>query len=263
MRPIILQSLVLLFASGQAWAEEPPPGSVGIQDITYFGQGCPDNSVAVNISSDRKALTAVYTDFVVDSANGPRSKTCELRIALQIPRGWTYTLSGVIQRGYADLDAGAHGVMTTSFQINNTSAPVSLGKLDIRGPYNDNYVRQESVPPSRLPHGKCDGSPELVTVHSNLTILKRPSGGVMALDSTNGEVAQIHEISWKRCPDKLPPETVIEVKKFANPRAGAAEYRDRTCPRHPRRVECSSGQTYGIFVGRPNDGQDTYECRCR
>lgn len=259
MKKLLL--LTMLFGS-KAYADVPAE-AVGIRNFSHSGSGCGNGTVLVNISSDNKSLTAVYSDFVLDSeiAGLPSSKNCVLQIQLASPPGWTYSMFGLEQRGFADVDAGVTAHADSSFQLNNSNI-VPLATFVAKGPYYDNYEKFETIVAERIPFGTCNGTPDVLTIRSEIRLKGKKGHGVITVDSLNGSFAQYYGLAWRRCDAKHPAGFVIETRRLTNPRGQATEYMNRICPNHPRRTECASGKTKASFIGRPNNGPDTYECRC-
>jgi len=82
-----------------AQAQAPHPREVSIRQITFGGTGCPQGTVAANISADAKTMTLFFDQFVAEV--GPHTsisdayKACNLSIDLNVPRGWSFALMGV------------------------------------------------------------------------------------------------------------------------------------------------------------------------
>ena len=106
----IMIATALSFSAGHALADAPDPNEVQILDLNYRGPGCPDGSVAQNLSADRKAVTLLFDDFIVATDDAPNQtkvrKHCKVDLEMQVPKGWSYGLFCVDYRGYAALDIG-------------------------------------------------------------------------------------------------------------------------------------------------------------
>ena len=107
----LLISLSLLASSYGMSAEAPDPSKVYVKRITWAGSGCADASTVNNqISDDARAFTLSFNSFTAEIGPGvplgDRHSKCKIKVDIQIPQGWSYTLFDADYRGEAYLEEG-------------------------------------------------------------------------------------------------------------------------------------------------------------
>ena len=74
------------------------------------GSGCPQGTVQSLVSPDQTALTIAFSQYTAaagPSFNGAdRRKACTTTVPIRIPAGYTWGITTVTYRGYADLQEG-------------------------------------------------------------------------------------------------------------------------------------------------------------
>jgi hypothetical protein len=181
---------IALLASTFAYADAPPTGSVTIRDLTYQGDGCPQGSVAYNISPDNQAMTVLFDQFVVDSTEvrTPRAaKNCKLRMQLDAPPGWSYALFCVDYRGFADLSPGATASTFATYKF-GMSREKRLGGIDLTGPFSDDYTKITQLPLSEIPWSRCGNrnGQDVLTIDTTAVVAAPPFAGGIDLHMASG-----------------------------------------------------------------------------
>lgn len=213
------------------YADAPEPGSVSIADISYRGSGCPQGSVAYNLSPDAKAFTVLFDNFIVEAGeeNQRDRKRCNVNLDMNVPSGWSFALFCVEFRGFADLEEGLVGEQTSRFRFGR-SWMRPLGKMKLEGSYADDYQKVEQIPLSSYTWTPCDSSrTKRLQLQTEIAITPdrghggrgnpwwrrgrggrgggrgghgnepEPKYGVMTVDSIDGELAHHYGIAWRRC----------------------------------------------------------------
>jgi hypothetical protein len=184
--------------SGTAAAQSFNPGEVYVQALNYGGSGCPQGTVAHNLSPDAKALSFLFDSFAVDTpSNGGRrtKKSCAINLQLHVPAGWTYTLFSVDYRGYAEMDKRSEARLRSWYAMQGQEIRISNNTM--RGPMAQNYLQRAWVPLDALPYLTCSTLPSVVTINTELTV-DGPSA-MLTVDSVDGEIRQDYGIAWKPC----------------------------------------------------------------
>lgn len=70
------------------------------------GTGCRANTVVTGLSSDRSAVTIIFSNFISEVGNGRLldNKSCFIILPVQVPIGYSVSFVNVDFRGYVDLD---------------------------------------------------------------------------------------------------------------------------------------------------------------
>ena len=114
----LLSGLAFAPAAASDAPSQPPHFSVKL--IAANGSGCPSGSAAVRQVNSTE-LRISYRSF--SAADGPsvppleNRENCLLALQVSVPSGWTYGIAGVGYRGFAWLDRGARGIVTTSYYL--------------------------------------------------------------------------------------------------------------------------------------------------
>jgi hypothetical protein len=198
---LLFTTAALMFTTG-AMAASPP--WVTIEGIKYAGTGCPAGSVMEDISSDYKAFTLLFDDYVVeagpDVSRREMRKACQINVDLKFPQGWSYSIMDVDYRGYVSLDRGVTGVAQSNYYFQGQRGSARL-KTTFRGPVDDDYEYRDKLGVSALVWSPC-GANRSLNIKSQIRLdnrRNRNGSGLLTLDSIDGEVKHIYGIRWRRC----------------------------------------------------------------
>lgn len=186
----------LTLCATAAHAEVPEGGSVTIEDFSHGGNGCPQGSVAANISPDNQAMTLLFDSYVVDSTETESAvdrKNCQINVKLKTPPGWKYSLFCIDFRGYADLSAGATGLQMSSVRFGQSHS-AQLGRFEMKGPLVLDYTNVTAVPLSAVPWSNCGngGGSDVLTIdtEAQVSTLKAPDTTDLQLASSRGRLVK-------------------------------------------------------------------------
>jgi hypothetical protein len=200
----LLSIFSLNFGASTATAAEAPESGVTITDVTYRGTGCPPGSTAVNIAPDYQALTVLFADFIVEKAPEARQRrvrsACDVDVHLSVPSGWSMALFAVQFRGYLALDAGATGHHGATLHIPGTQ-PFRMGEMVVTGPSSRDYISETQHRLDGVRWTPCNSSGRRsLKIMSDISIDgAADAGGLLTVDSLDGEVRENYKIAWKRC----------------------------------------------------------------
>lgn len=196
---LALASVVTATLATSALAQnQPNPGEVYVENMTYGGSGCPAGTVADNLSPDAKAITFIFSDFTVDTpANNGRDvkKNCQVNLQLHVPQGWTYTLFSVDYRGYVELDQGSRARLRSWYRIGPDEVRIANTKME--GPRSQDYHQRANVPLDALPWLSCSDSSTVISISTEIKGEGRKA--LVTVDSIDGEVSHQYGIAWRRC----------------------------------------------------------------
>lgn len=75
--------------------------------MQVFGTGCPYGTVEGQIAEDSTLVALTFSSFVASTGAGAKAtdarKSCNVRITLKYPPGWSYTVATTTVRGYVQL----------------------------------------------------------------------------------------------------------------------------------------------------------------
>ena len=203
---IILLVVSPLLVPHPIQAESPNPADVQIRSMEYQGTGCPADSVVFNLSPDAKAVTLLFDNFIVSS--GPQSehgsrreeKNCKVKLKFKLPNGWQYSFFRSNIRGYASIDEGAVGRQRVRFRFGQGQDKY-FGKLDLLGPFDDDYFHPTEVPLTSVSWSPCQRERHKLVIRISIVARSRnrEKSALMTVDSVDGEVKHTYSIAWKRC----------------------------------------------------------------
>lgn len=206
LRGAVCSALATTLAAGAAFGDAPGRNDVFIRGITAKGTGCPAGSVSASVSEDGAAFTVIYSQHLVELGPGgsPRARQsqCQVDVDLNVPRGWSVALARVGFRGYARLDARVRGVHRSSYHLPGISPRSAVAQRALVGPFDDDYGAGAVVPFDEPQWSRCGVKKDLRIVsqlHLDGT-RNAAGGGLMTVDSADGELAERYELTWRRCP---------------------------------------------------------------
>ena len=217
---ILATGVILAVITDVATADEFPGQEVSIQGFTYRGTGCKQGSVASNIATDGKAMTVLFSDYIVDTSprdGRPARKACDIDVKLKTPSGWSFAVFGVQVRGYASIEAGAVGVQQSASGF-GSRPPQAIGRLKLDGAFDGDYENFTDMPLTAVEWSPC-GQDRVRNFNLKTFITVRPKNGfrdtdgdndtggsgqvfpkgMMTIDSLDGSLEHQYTIAWRRC----------------------------------------------------------------
>jgi hypothetical protein len=197
-----LLAACLTVPTAHATTETPPPGSLVVKKVSTNGSGCPGQSASVAASLDNFAFTVTFSAFTAIA--GPEStrkqdnaKDCRLKIKVDVPKSYTYSLTAVDVRGFGHLEEGATGSHTLEYAFPSAkSDPMTQA---FTGPFDDFWQASHVAPTDFAP---CGASRNL-TVDNALSVDagSSPAGttSLLTIDSADASTSLIYHVTWKKC----------------------------------------------------------------
>ncbi len=180
-----------------------------IENLSINGDGCPQDTVEKNVSSDRLSFSLVFHRYLAEIGHevspSEARKACQLNISLKIPKGWRFAIGSFEHRGYMRLDEGVMAEHKTLyyFQASDKVGEFSTGK---KGPEEQAFFYQHQVKLQDSIWSACDQKRSLNIKTSmrlaNLDSNRYPyASGLIGIDSIEGKfVDQKWGLVWSRCP---------------------------------------------------------------
>ncbi|KAK0656985.1 hypothetical protein B0T16DRAFT_400652 [Cercophora newfieldiana] len=197
-------------------ADSPPPSNeVTINSASTSGSGCPRRAVAITISPDRTAITLGFDEFQTYVGrrfrDSDRDKNCQIRLNLFYPGGYTFAVLDATYHGYAQLDPGVTGSLSTSYSFvggrpdrrsgrteSTTQTTVSGGGQFEAG---STYAKTDSIPVTSRVRAPC-GRNATMMIRTRISLQGGGSGdaeGMMTGDDATFALTQQMRIEWEPC----------------------------------------------------------------
>jgi hypothetical protein len=190
-----------VLASGVAFADVPPIGSVHVRGINAGGSGCPQGSFSTYLSPDQQAFTLMFDAYTAESGPGiaptKARAFCNVNLDLHIPHGWQFTIFKVDYRGYANLDAGVRGVVQSSYRFSAGQETRPLRQI-LTGPIATDYTKSDVLGISSEVWSPC-GVQRALNIKSEVRLEGARRPALMTVDTIDGEFKQIYALRWRRC----------------------------------------------------------------
>ncbi|GGJ96027.1 hypothetical protein GCM10010123_27430 [Pilimelia anulata] len=201
-------AVAVLGAAGlPAPAAAAPAGTdpdVQVRDVTLNGTGCRKGDTSIVLSNGNRAIEVLFSTFTVRAGlvagedGAPTwlaraTKNCVINLTLSYHAGYTFALTSLGVRGYADLPAGAVGKQTTTHYF--AGAPqTGRGTWELKGPKTDGYAYDDEI---ATPDWSTCGKPRAINLNMRVQVV----AGESPRDSTSGMTLdrQAGRLSWKNC----------------------------------------------------------------
>ncbi|KAK0632698.1 hypothetical protein B0T14DRAFT_533073 [Immersiella caudata] len=193
----------------------PPANEITINSASTSGSGCPRRTVAITISPDRTALTLGFDEFQTYVGRrypaSDRDKNCQIRLNLFYPGGYTFAVLDATYHGYAQLDAGVTGSLSTSYSFvggrpdrrsgrteSTTQTSLSGGGQFEAG---SSYMKTDSIPVSSRVRAPCGRNATMV-IRTRINLEGDASGeaeGMLTGDDATFALTQMVRVEWEPC----------------------------------------------------------------
>ncbi|WUI00305.1 DUF4360 domain-containing protein [Spirillospora sp. NBC_00431] len=196
-----LVSSVVTVPSASAASAFAPSGETATV-VRAAGEDC-----GASVSQSSGGFSISFSDFHVraggDSDPAEARKRCQVSVVppVQVPKGFTYAITQVEVRGFADLATGSTGTLKLEEYFEG-AGPTRTMTHDIAGPRSGGWVTTDLIPVGALVWKPC-GEDRLLHVNSELRVSPDKADpsrvNVMGLDSDPARDRMIFHLTWKTC----------------------------------------------------------------
>lgn len=163
---------------------------VTLRILSANGSGCPAGSSVSATVPSQEAFTVSYSQFKVV---GGDYKNCLVTIQVTAPKGWTYAVYSVDNRGYGVLDEGARARIQNNSWFTGFSWTLTTNSI-VNGPYDDFWQTTDIGP---LLFAPCNRS---VNLNNNSTVrVAGPTTSSMELFASDVRASIVYHLKWRRC----------------------------------------------------------------
>lgn len=183
--------------------DAPPAQPIAIEIATVNGSGCPAGT-AVEVKPDNTSFTVTFSDYLAqvgaDSAPTDFRKNCQLNLRVQVPDGFSYSLTEADYRGFAVLASGASATQRALYFFQGQSTTLVLSHM-FTGPMVDDWqtvdrTAGQVISPCGLQRN-LNINTELIVSRGTSDPATNPSW--IAMDAAHGSVQGVFFLGWRRC----------------------------------------------------------------
>ena len=168
----------------------------------YGGSGCPSGSASATLSPDKKSLSLIFDEFLVEAGGETRRrvarKSCNLAIPVRIPQGLSISVIQVDYRGYNYLPRGGSAKFNAEYFFAGSQGPKYTKTF--RGPLDDEYIIENALPIEAMVWSPCGEDVNLrVNTSMRIRTNSRKSEALSTVDSADFRAGIIYQLSWREC----------------------------------------------------------------
>ena len=167
----------------------------------YGGNGCPANSASVTLSDDRKSLSIIFDQFIVEAGGMNKTterKSCNIAIPVHVPSGYSVSVIDVDYRGYVSLPSQASARLTAEYFLAGSMGP----RFDktFQGRTDTDYTFQNTIGINAQVWSPC-GADTILRVNAAMLVrTNRFNDEAMAtVDSADFKAGMLYQLQWRRC----------------------------------------------------------------
>jgi hypothetical protein len=186
IKALLVLATVVAAPVAPAFAKQP----VQIVGVSYGGNGCPTNSVTVEVGSDGQELSILFDKFIAQG-NDPKNsrKSCNISIPIKVPPGFQISLYDADYRGYVEPDT--QGTLRTEYFFAGNRGPVFERTF-----YGEsNYIATDRPSTVASIWSGCGGN-ENMRVNASMTA----SGeGIATVDLLKAHRGLVYHLKYRAC----------------------------------------------------------------
>ena len=198
----ILSTLLLLGSISFSSAYAGDLNDIQLGQPGHAGSGCPIGTVSATLSPDKKSLSILFDDYVLEA--GPMAgkrmdrKNCQLAIPVHVPNGFSVSLVGVDYRGYNYLPSRAQATFTAEYFFAGMRGP--RFRKDFRGSLDQEYTLTNRLALTALTWSKCGEDVNLrIATAMRLRNMDRREDAMSTVDSVDMNAGLIYKLQFRRC----------------------------------------------------------------
>ncbi len=194
----LLWSALTVVVTGNVLADL---NDIQLGDPAYGGTGCPAGTASSTLSHDKKSLSIIFDEFVVEAGGANRTierKSCNIAIPVHVPQGWSFSIIDVDYRGYVSLPAQAQARMTAEYFLAGSVGP-RFDKLFI-GRTDTDYNFTNKIGLEAMVWSPC-GADTIMRVNAAMLVRTNRLGeeALATVDSADFKTGILYKFQWRRC----------------------------------------------------------------
>ncbi|GGK17682.1 hypothetical protein GCM10010124_07780 [Pilimelia terevasa] len=183
---------------------------VKITDVVLNGTGCKKGDTSIIMSNGSKAMDVIFSAFTAQAGAVPKdngttpwvpraNKNCQINLKLSYKSGWTFALTTVTARGFADLSKKTTGKQITTYYFAGMTE-TGEGTSNLEGPISETYAYSDEIKtPNYSECGKTRAFNMNARVQVDASKSAKDSLSEITLDSKSIDVSTKYYLGWKNC----------------------------------------------------------------
>lgn len=168
----------------------------------YAGSGCPAGSVSATLSPDKKSLSILFDEFILEAGPSTRKrmdrKNCNVAIPVHVPNGFSVSVLAVDYRGYNYLPSGAQSAFRTEYFFAGQRGP--RYQKTFRGALDDDYILSNTLHVVGNVWSEC-GEDVNLRISSSMRLMNRNryDDAMSTVDSVDLNSGIVYKLQYKPC----------------------------------------------------------------
>ncbi|MCM2280598.1 MAG: DUF4360 domain-containing protein [Bdellovibrionaceae bacterium] len=194
----LVTALVTVLSAAHAQAQT----GIQLDYPAYGGNGCPNNSASVTLSPDQSQLSILFDQYIVEAGatTGKRidRKSCNVRIPVKIPQGYSISVFQVDYRGFNAIPSGGRSTFNVEYFFAGSRGPRQTKTF--RGPMNEEYLISDRLGVEALVWSPC-GASTILSANTSMMVQSnsRFDQVLSTVDSADISAGIVYHIQWRRC----------------------------------------------------------------
>lgn len=191
-----LAALATTFAALSAQAQ------IQLDYPAYGGNGCPNSSASVTLSPDQSQLSILFDQYIVEAGSftGKRldRKSCNIRIPVRIPQGYSISIFQVDYRGFNSIPSGGRSTFNVEYFFAGSRGPRQTKTF--YGPQNREYTITDRLGAEALVWSPC-GASTILSANTSMMVQSnyRNEQVMSTVDSADVSAGIVYHIQWRQC----------------------------------------------------------------
>lgn len=192
---LVLSAIVMATAVAEA--------RISLGEPAYGGNGCPAGTASISVTGDGTTMSVLFDQFAAEAGNttGRRvdRKSCNLRVPVRVPNGYSVALIGVDYRGFNAIPgAGAYNEFRAEYFYAGSRGPVFARRFN--GPQADSFHINNKLIASNLIWSAC-GKEVIFSINASATSMANAQmqQTMMIVDSIDISAGMLYHFQLRRC----------------------------------------------------------------
>lgn len=192
---LVLSAIIMASAAAEA--------KISLGDPAYGGNGCPAGSASISVTGDGTTMSVLFDSFAAEAGDTTNRrvdrKSCNLRVPVKVPQGYSVALIGVDYRGFNAIPGnGAYTDFRAEYFYAGSRGPVFQKRF--RGPMADSFHINNKLMATNLIWSQC-GKEVIFSINASATSMANAQmqQTMMIVDSIDINAGILYHFQFRRC----------------------------------------------------------------